>query len=287
MYTYLERIDDGLPMRSAGKWAEEKLDYLRRYIDVFETSMRSKWRFRNYIDLQAGPGKNYIKETGEVLLGSPLVALTTKYPFTGYHFIEFDADLAEALETRCSASTVFKQVHIKTGDCNHVVDTIVNELKTKEHLSLNLAFLDPEGLELHWSTVARLASIKRMDLIVNYPQGGLNRYMALAIEDDDETAVDLFFGSRDWRHIYSGWQVSRGSGLHRQLIDLYLSKLKALGYTDLRRDDEVEDEPLIRNSKRRAPLYRLLFASKHPLADNFWHDVTRRDVYGQRRLFDK
>ncbi len=39
---YLDPQDDGLPIRESGLWASEKLDYLRRYIDVFETSMRKK-----------------------------------------------------------------------------------------------------------------------------------------------------------------------------------------------------------------------------------------------------
>jgi len=54
----------------------------------------------------------------------------------------------------------------------------------------------------------------------------------------------------------------------------------------VRRDDEVGDEPLMRNAKKNAPLYRLLFASKHPLGSEFWHNVTRRDIHGQRRLFE-
>ena len=51
------------------------------------------------------------------------------------------------------------------------------------------------------------------------------------------------------------------------------------------RDDEIGDEPLIRNAKRNAPLYRLLFASKHSLGHDFWRKVTRRNAYGQKRLF--
>jgi len=286
MYTYLNAIEDGLPMRPAGKWAAEKLDYLGRYISVFETSMRNKWSDRNYIDLLAGPGKNVVEETGEVMLGSPLLALTTKYPFTGYYFVENDNDNAEALRKRCSSSNLNDRVRIMSNDCNQIVSTIINELKPNEHKSLNLAFLDPEGLELHWATVSQLAYVRRMDLIINYPQGGLNRFMPVAIEQDGESSVDNFFGSNDWRQIYSEWQVSRAAGLHRHLIDLYMGKLQGLGYSDVRRDDEVGDEPLIRNSQRRAPLYRLLFASKHPLGEKFWRAITNRDIYGQRRLFD-
>ncbi len=44
-------------------------------------------------------------------------------------------------------------------------------------------------------------------------------------------------------------------------------------------------EPLIRNIVRQAPLYRLLFASKHPLGQEFWENIVQRNVYGQRRLF--
>lgn len=97
MYTYLKKTEDGLPMRQTGRCAAVKLDYLRRYIDVFETSMRKKWSFRNYIGLLAGPGKNLVEETGEVMLGSPLLALTTQYPFTGYYFVEQEEENARAL----------------------------------------------------------------------------------------------------------------------------------------------------------------------------------------------
>ena len=76
MYDYLKPIADGLPMRQSGTWAKAKLDYVNRYIAVFETSMRNKWERRNYIDIFAGPGKNQVRDTDEVLLGSPPVSYT-------------------------------------------------------------------------------------------------------------------------------------------------------------------------------------------------------------------
>jgi len=101
---YLQAVPDGLYTLPAGAWAAEKLDYLSRYIDIFETSMRKKWSQRNYIDLFAGPGKNVVKDTTEVFLGSPLLALTTRFPFTGYYFSNNDPIQIEALKQRCSAS---------------------------------------------------------------------------------------------------------------------------------------------------------------------------------------
>ena len=287
MYQYLKSAEDGLLMRPAGAWAAVKLDYLRRYIDVFETSMRGKWNIRNYIDLLSGPGKNRVRQSNEILLGSPLIALETRHPFTGFYFIDYDQANTDALRERCKASSLNNTVKIATGDCNLLVDDVVQELKPDEHKSINLAFLDPEGLELHWITVEKLASIRRMDLIINYPQNGLSRVMAKDYKLGHSSLVDLFFGTPAWRVIYANCKNKGKLGLHRELIDLYKEQLCKLGYKYVLRGDETGgDEPLMINTQRKAPLYRLIFASKNQLGEEFWHKVTKRDIYGQRRLFD-
>ena len=286
MHAYLQPQEDGLPMREAGAWAKEKLDYLERYIDVFETSMRQKWPIRYYIDLLAGPGKNVDRDSGAIMLGSPLIALTTTYPFTGYFFTDVSDENTKALQQRCAAAPHSQRVDIRTGDCNDLVNDIVAHIKQDDWRSLNLAFLDPAGMELRWETVVKLAMVQRMDLIINYPEGGLNRSMPRAFEAEDQTSADDFFGDCAWRKIYRDW-LSQGKpvGLHRQLIDSYKARLQDLGYEEVLRADQIGDEPLIRSVRRRAPLYRLLFASKHRLGHDFWHKVTRRDVHGQARLF--
>jgi three-Cys-motif partner protein len=234
----------------------------------------------------AGPGKIQIRDVGTVALGSPLLALTTEHPFTGYHFVDSDPNSIAALKSRCEASPLNDRVHIYTGDCNVVVNEIVARLKRDERRSLNLAFLDPEGLELEWKTVAKLASIRRMDLVINYPEGGLNRVMKKLVNSPEQTSVDRYFGTDAWRGIYQEWAKSHRGSVHGQLIDLYRSQLKTLGYREIRQSDKLGDEPLMRNVKRKAPLYRILFSSKHPLGKKFWHSVTRRDVWGQNRLFE-
>ena len=284
MQAYLKPEADGLAMREAGIWAKAKLDYLARYIDVFETAMRKKWSVRYYIDLLAGPGKNLVRESGEVLLGSPLIALKAKYPFTGYYFVDLSSDMTEALRKRCNSWLNPNLNDSRTGDCNQVVNDIVAIVSRDDHRSLNLAFLDPKGLELHWETVAKLATVRRMDLIINYPENGLNRNMRKEYNTVSQESVDHFFGDRSWRTVYEDWQNrGRRAGLHRMLIDSYKERLRRLGYTEVRQVDRGGTEPLMRNEKR-GPLYRLLFASKHPLGDRFWREVTRRDVHGQPHL---
>jgi three-Cys-motif partner protein len=199
---YLQPEDDALPMRPSGSWVAEKLDYLERYINIFETSMHSKpWRKRHYIDLFAGPGKCAVSESGVVYLGSPLLALTTQHPFTDYLLVDMNPDNITTLQQRCSISPLHGRIQYFVGDSNLIVQSIVDRILATDReripgrwSSLNLAFLDPEGLDLHWETVATLARPYTMDLIIHYPQGGLNRYMGQAIESDEETMVDRFFG---------------------------------------------------------------------------------------------
>ena len=94
-----------------------------------------------------------------------------------------------------------------------------------------------------------------------------------------------FFGDREWRKIYAESLSKPGVHLHRRLMDRYKQNLQKLGYVEVVRDDETGDEPLMRNSRRNAPLYRLLFASKNTLGHEFWKKITRRDVHGQASLF--
>lgn len=289
MPDYLEPRDDALPMRPSGPWAIEKLDYLARYISVFSTSMCHKpWRGIHYIDLFAGPGKCRSK-AGEFFLGSPLIALKAAHPFTHYYFADLEKDNIVALQQRCSVSPCQDRIQYYVGDSNAIVDEIVGHVSAidREFLrrrwsSLNLAFLVPSGLDLYWNTVRTLARLNRMDLIIHYPQMGLARYMPKAFESRDQNRVDLFFGSRKWRDIYRQWHDTRH--LHTQLMNHYKERLQGLGYTEVLRGDQTGYEPVMRNVKRRAPLYRLLFASKHPLGHDFWRKVTQRDVYGQAIL---
>jgi len=288
MHPYLKCEDDGLLMLKAGAWTAEKLDYLFRYLNIFTTSMRGKpWKGLHYIDLFSGPGKCKIRKSHRIVLGSPLLALTLKHPFSKYFFVELDQKTLDALKSRCNLSNRVPYIQFLAGDCNQVINNIVEQIQKIDRTfmegrwdsSLNLAFLDPEGFELEWNTVAALGQINRMDLIVYYPQMGLTREMQNCFDNPAPTKIDTFFGTSEWRDIYR--KNHSHHNLHRELMNLYEGRLRTLGYCEIK-----EDEPLIRSTTHKAPLYRLIFASKHPLGNEFWQQVTRRDLYGQKRLWE-
>ena len=175
-------------------------------------------------------GKNCVKATDKILLGSPLLALTTRFPFSGYFFAEFNQDCYEALERRCSAFSRPDLIHNYQRDANQIISTIVTTIRQFSPNSLNLAFLDPEGLELNWETVAQLGTL-RCDLIIHYSQQGITRNIGKAYETPNETSLDRFFGTDAWRNVYAPYySKTRTKGLHRELIDFYKERLHSLGY---------------------------------------------------------
>jgi three-Cys-motif partner protein len=281
---YLEAEDDGLPLCKYGQQTAEKLDYLRRYLDMFTRSMHRKWPVMQYIDLFAGSGKCQVSPDGTVVLGSPLLALTTPQPFSAYFFVDLKPSNIASLQERCTASPLHDRVQCFVGDANRAVHTVVAQITAGGRSSLNLAFLDPEGLELHWSTVEALARLSHMDLIIHYSQMGLTREVPKALARDEPTAVDRFFGDEEWRKICAEHGQKRG--LQRKLLDHYKGKLSALGYVEVTGQDALDYDPLMRSAPKHAPLYRLIFASKHPLGAKFGREVKRRDMHGQRRLLE-
>ena len=269
--------DDGLPMRESSEYVSEKLRAVSTYLKMATTAVRNtNWRERFYIDLQSGPGKNVIRSTGEVLMGSPLLALTTNPGFTRLRLNELYDEPYQALAKRVSVSDTADQIKIYQKDLNVAVEDICQEIEAIDNPfikdvmpSFNIAFLDPEGLELEWSTVERLAGMKRMDLIINFSTSGIKRSEA----KDYLNAVDKFFGTRNWKSVFDS-ASNNLSAQRRALIDYYLERLKEHGY-HIKSYDYHKRDIQIRNSKN-TEIYSLIFASKHPLGDKLWREVVRR-----------
>ena len=251
----------------------------------FTTAMKDKdWRALNYIDLQAGPGKNKFSPSGDIMLGSPLLALSTRYPFTNLFLVEMGASEFEALEVRVGASERRMSVSLFNDDCNFAVDRIIEQIDSLDSRylpgkwpSLNLAFLDPEGLEASWATVEKLANQQRMDLIINFSTGGITRNARSFVDNAEDTALDKFFGTRDWRSIYKYASAEGTTVVRRELIDFYLGRLNAMGYVkSMRQEKEFKNQ-------RNVQVYTMVFASKSDLGIKFWNGAVQE--VSQQRLF--
>ena len=271
--SFLLPEDDQLPMRESQDYVRYKLTALELYLTVINTAMRDKnWYRRYYIDLQAGPGKNKVGQA--VLLGSPLIALTVPHPATHLRFNELNPKLNSTLEKRIETSELKERVKLYQADLNTVVDEICNEIydadiearRVNKWSTLNIAFLDPEGLELHWATVEKLAKLKKMDLIINFSTQGVRRVAG----SNNTESLDRFFGTPDWKSVYAGMKT----GERREIIDFYRRRLEQFGYYIDIDPDIGGDYMEVRNS-RNSEVYSMIFASKSPLGEKFWRQAAK------------
>jgi len=180
---------------------------------------------------------------------------------------------ANMLENSASLSK-----HFFVGDCNQRVHQVLQQIDKK--FSVNLAVIDGFGVECHWTTIQALATCRRMDLIILFPQGmAINRNLRQWTETAS-SSLDVFFGTSAWREIYqnAGGQARL---CIRSFLDLYQQNLKKLGYEQA---GQVRELPI--KSQKGQKLYYLIFTSRHPLGDHLWAQATSKSAAGQRRLLD-
>lgn len=152
-----------------------KLAALSHSLDVFLPNARKQVDDKRsfggavYIDLFAGSGLTRIHETGDLLAGSPLVAAGNRWPFDQIVCIEREERSKVVLEERLA---VFRNRHCTTlhGDCNDIAPTLQSHIGFGNPLAF--VFVDPEGMEIRWSTLVALSrQFPYMDLLMNFTHG--------------------------------------------------------------------------------------------------------------------
>jgi len=274
----LVEVDDGLPVRESGYWAEYKLFFWNRYVAITTTAMVGKpvWSAGVvYIDLFSGPGVCIERKNGRRFPGSPLIAANAPKPFERILLCEINPAMAIACCKRLDESPARNSYQMFEGDCNLQIDQLISRIPQR---SLALAFIDPTGLHVHFGTVRKLANRGPTDLLVLFPDAvdilrNEKRYF-----DQPDSNLDLVLGTgSDWRQRKSDLNSSEGTKVRRLYSDIYKDQLrKWCGY-------EHFGEEVI--SGRSGPLYRLVFATKHETGLKFWDESVKKDAGGQGRLF--
>lgn len=269
-----EASDDGLAVQCVGPWAIEKHDYLRRYVEA-TSGARQQYLTRGprgqapggaaFIDLFAGPGRSRVRESAEFIPGSPLIAMAhERAPFTKIILCDIDRENVEALQRRTAGDP---RVVIIEGDCNETIPQVIREVP--EH-GLNLALVDPFGMmAIRFETIAALASMKRMDLLIHFPTGDMKRNY-----EPYRGWFAQFVGTDDW-----GFDVKAPADVPK-LIDVMRRQLARYGYvTKGVRSQAVKN-------RSGAVLYHLVYASKSRLGDKIWKSIIKTSATGQREMFE-
>jgi len=264
---------DGLPARLSGPWAEEKLYYVGRYLEIVTRSMHKKWPALAFVDLLAGPGLCRLDD-GREFEGSPLLALGTRPPFTHVVLVEQAKPLVAALHARVARVSPSAAVSIIEEDCNDA--TVIERIRAAVPArALTVVFVDMLGLDVPLATLAALTRGQRsMDLLLTFQTSDLRRNVRDSLESDGEgRRVDSFFGCQDWRLL-----ARQPGDLIEPLTQLYERQLGSIGYPHVGRSRDV-----MKNS-RNVEQYRLLLASRNPRGPDFFTKIADISPTGERRF---
>ncbi|MGH7815271.1 MAG: three-Cys-motif partner protein TcmP [Candidatus Binataceae bacterium] len=258
---------DGLPARAGRAWSREKLIYLKKYASAFMVAMGPKrsegrWERLVYIDLLAGQGRGIDPDTKQEFDGSPLIALSIQPKFDHLFLADDDPKKIEVLKARIPPADRTR-VTVSPGDCNKVVDQVIAAIHGG---TLGLAFMDPEGFEVDFDTLAKLAK-RRIDLVYLFPDGIGWRRNLRQREDPLTARMDKSWGGEEWRKLAS-----------ENIVPAFQQKMLNSGF---KFQDEADS--VLTNTKK-SRMYHLLYFTHDSAGLKIWNGIKQIEPSGQRKL---
>lgn len=196
----------GARLDEVGYWTELKLEIVRAYGTEY-SKILSGPRARKagigkylYVDGFAGYGSHVSRRTGQVIPGSPRIALEIHPPFAEYHFVDLRGERIQALEKLASGRP---DVFVYQGDCNHILlETVFPRARYTDRRRA-LCLLDPYGLDLSWRVVETSGKMGSIDMFLNFPLMDMNRNVLWhdpdRVSPGQAARMDFFWGETSWR----------------------------------------------------------------------------------------
>jgi three-Cys-motif partner protein len=189
-----------LPMNQfGGNWTDNKMDIVVSYAKAYLTIMQAQsWVKTIYFDGFAGSGSiveekdleerepNELfelsavepKSDEEVKKGTALriLDIIEPKPFDLYYFVEKNEVYQQELKSQVEANFPGRSIHVVKGDCNEKMVAMADYMK-KNTAYRALAFIDPYGMSVKWSSIEALKGLG-IDLWILVPTGvGANRVL--------------------------------------------------------------------------------------------------------------
>jgi len=266
--------NDNLKVNEGHHWSILKLLILAQWVWVYTTIIPKHVDQCYYIDLLAGSGAMRVKETNDIVIGSPLIAhLFAREDFDKILLVEIDKTTFAALQARLKriipAYEFKSKFELINADCNDIVSNIVSKVentisaeKKKVHC---LTFVDNWGLDTAWKTIEALMQIYT-DLIILFPTVGIRRVFSIAKDSQGSQAFSSslvrFFGDYSWKEAEDV----------EDLLELYKSKLSDKFKEKRRRDLYVSE---IRVGDKQFYYDLILVCKKGPYVDA-WEYIKKR-----------
>ena len=170
--------EDGLPLDEVGAWAKEKHERLRKYVDI-SRAVRRKFTSGSggatYVDLFCGRGRAIVRDTSEIIDGSPLVAfrcaVARDVPFSEIHIADETEEICRVAERRLVLAGAAPKIEI--GRAEDTASRVAAKLRPQ---GLHLVFLDPFNLDdLAIEVISAFRGLKSVDLLIHFSAQDLQR----------------------------------------------------------------------------------------------------------------
>ena len=202
--------------------------------------------------------------------GSPMLALGCKPPFTRLYLNDRAPGFVAALKQRQEREFPDSVVSYSALDCNEAAAAIAARIPRN---ALVLCFIDPWTYEITFDSIASLCEHPFIDLIVTFQTTAIKRNARHEIE-----SVNRFLGGEAWRSEYIDAEGDPSRSRTHVLIDAFTDRLrKRLGFRHFGRPQAI------RNTAG-APMFYVLFASRHPRGLDFWSKSSAIMRSGQRSM---
>jgi three-Cys-motif partner protein len=267
----------GIEYDEIGIWSEVKLAIIKEYASAYAKIMEAYRRDRIpslrwiYIDAYAGPGYHLSKTSGELVEGSPLIALNTNPPFYEYHFIDTDSRRAKQLRELAGPRA---DVFIYSEDCNKVLLRDVFPRARYEDYWRALCLLDPYNIDLTWQVIEAAGKARSVEIFMNLMIMDINRNAMRRNPDKSiQSKMDqltLLWGDESWKEAGYGTdnlfnEPEKVS--NEEFGEAFRQRLeKKAGF-------KYVPAPMPMKTKSNSTIYYLYFASQKPTAAHIVNDI--------------
>lgn len=185
-----------------GPWSEIKLEIFRDYSDAYSTILSKQSAIKRYIyiDGYAGAGEHVSKTTGQVVPGSPLIALDSAQGFDEFHFVDLNPLRSARLEELAKGRT---NVFVHHGDCNELLLKEVFPRCRFEDYARGLCVLDPYRLNVDWRILETAGRMKSVEIFYNFMIMDANMNVFLwnpdKVSDSQKARMNAVWGDESWR----------------------------------------------------------------------------------------
>lgn len=261
-----------------GIWSEVKLAIIKKYASAYATIMDAQRRERIpslrwiYVDAYAGPGYHLSKRSGELVEGSPLIALNTDPPFHEYHFIDTEARRAKQLRELAGERP---DVFVYSEDCNKVLLRDVFPRAKYENYRRALCLLDPYNIDLTWEVIEAAGKARSIEIFMNLMIMDINRNAMRRNPDKSlQSKMDQLtrlWGDESWKE--AGYATNRNlfgepeKVSNEEFAEAFRRRLEnKAGF-------KYVPSPMPMKTKGNSTIYYLYFASQKPAAANIVNDI--------------